>query len=351
MNYLAASMIPVTLPIILFVLTLIIIFSLRVADKKNRSTKNIKNLCDKFTSECETSLENFKQFAGEFEQTIAQKTGEVKELIKTVNAQLGEIKSYSDDLAELQRAMGKYRVALEGLGRLTQDADVKVQTVTDDVDRLDKIRDVIDGFRQDMKDADEHLRKHEQRVIQLEKESVGRMNDAVSATDSSMDEAMANLLRESEEIFDNFKEKTDKDTDLRLRKIDDAFQAVIHTVQQFFGEIESKISEAQVVSERLGFITSSAVEASAAFEEHDLAVSEKIEETKPLFKAPKFTPKPEDDSDKVVITPMEEDSDEIIDGVDDFDAFGGVDYDDNSDFRGMDIMDMEFTPVEDEINK
>ncbi len=235
------SLVPVLLPIALFVVTMIIIFTLRAGDKSSRSLSTVKKLLDKYKGDVEASDNSFKQYAAELEQTISKKDSEVKELIQTVNSQLGELRSYSEDLVRLKMAMDTYREALEGLARLTSDADDKISTVQNEVDRLDKVRNVIDGFRQDMRDADEHLRKHEQRVIQLERESIGRMNTAVSETDSSMDEAMEGLHKESVEIFEDFKEKTDKDTEFRLRKIDDAFQSVIHTVQEFFGELENKL--------------------------------------------------------------------------------------------------------------
>lgn len=235
------SLVPVLLPIALFVVTMIIIFTLRAGDKSSRSLSTVKKLLDKYKGDVEASDNSFKQYAAELEQTISKKDSEVKELIQTINSQLGELRSYSEDLVRLKMAMDTYREALEGLARLTSDADDKISTVQNEVDRLDKVRNVIDGFRQDMRDADEHLRKHEQRVIQLERESIGRMNTAVSETDSSMDEAMEGLHKESMEIFEDFKEKTDKDTEFRLRKIDDAFQSVIHTVQEFFGELENKL--------------------------------------------------------------------------------------------------------------
>ena len=235
------SLVPVLLPIALFVVTMIIIFTLRAGDKSSRSLSTVKKLLDKYKGDVEASDNSFKQYAAELEQTVSKKDSEVKELIQTVNSQLGELRSYSEDLVRLKMAMDTYREALEGLARLTSDADDKISTVQNEVDRLDKVRNVIDGFRQDMRDADEHLRKHEQRVIQLERESIGRMNTAVSETDSSMDEAMEGLHKESMEIFEDFKEKTDKDTEFRLRKIDDAFQSVIHTVQEFFGELENKL--------------------------------------------------------------------------------------------------------------
>ena len=374
-----ASMLPVLLPIALFVVTLIIIFTLRASDKHSKSLSNVKRLLDIYKGNIEASDLSFKQYASELEQTVAKKDAEVKSLIQTVNTQITELKSYSDDLLRLKAAMETYRTALEGLGVLTKDADDKVRTVQEEVDRLDKVRAVIDGFRQDMRDADEHLRKHEQQVIQLERESIGRMNQAVSETDSSMDEAMESLHRESGEVLSEFKEKTANDTEFRLRKLDDAFQAVIHTVQQFFGELENKIDEARGVAERLeAKATEVAVEEEKAeeppvaevpsmvnadmgpsysgMEKADLSSEiEKLsdivpdnsenKESGPRIKVPKFTPKTDDEYDiegeSAQLAPPEEDT--YGDGItetDDFASFGGVD--EESDLRGMDIMDMDF---------
>ena len=374
-----ASMLPVLLPIALFVVTLIIIFTLRASDKHSKSLSNVKRLLDIYKGNIEASDLSFKQYASELEQTVAKKDAEVKSLIQTVNTQITELKSYSDDLLRLKAAMETYRTALEGLGVLTKDADDKVRTVQEEVDRLDKVRAVIDGFRQDMRDADEHLRKHEQQVIQLERESIGRMNQAVSETDSSMDEAMESLHRESGEVLSEFKEKTANDTEFRLRKLDDAFQAVIHTVQQFFGELENKIDEARGVAERLEAKAAEVAVEEEKAEEPPVAevpsmvnadmgpsysgmekadLSSEIEklsdivpednagrEDGPRIKVPKFTPKTDDEYDiegeSAQLAPPEEDT--YGDGItetDDFASFGGVD--EESDLRGMDIMDMDF---------
>ncbi|MDT3390217.1 MAG: hypothetical protein LIR25_06505 [bacterium] len=374
-----ASMLPVLLPIALFVVTLIIIFTLRASDKHSKSLSNVKRLLDIYKGNIEASDLSFKQYASELEQTVAKKDAEVKSLIQTVNTQITELKSYSDDLLRLKAAMETYRTALEGLGVLTKDADDKVRTVQEEVDRLDKVRAVIDGFRQDMRDADEHLRKHEQQVIQLERESIGRMNQAVSETDSSMDEAMESLHRESGEVLSEFKEKTANDTEFRLRKLDDAFQAVIHTVQQFFGELENKIDEARGVAERLeakaaevaveegkaeeppvaevpSMVNADMGPSYSGMEKADLSseieklsdiVPDKSEnkESGPRIKVPKFTPKTDEEYDiegeSTELAPPEKDT--YGDGVsetDDFASFGGVD--EESDLRGMDIMDMDF---------
>lgn len=245
------SLVPVLLPISLFLLTLIIIFSLRASDKKNRGIQTVKAWLEKYKSEVEDSENSFRHFASEFEQTVANKNDEVQALIHKIDGQLADLRDYSEDLVKLKNAMDTYKTALEGLAKLTEDADDKISTVQAEATRLDNVRNVIDGFRQDMKDADEHLRKHEQRVIQLERESITRMNNAVSETDTSMDEAMASLHKESQDVLTSFKEMTVKDTDQRLKKIDESFQAVIHTVQQFFGELQHKLDLVRDESDRL----------------------------------------------------------------------------------------------------
>ncbi|MBR6084091.1 MAG: hypothetical protein IKP61_00545 [Spirochaetales bacterium] len=386
------DVLPIALPIALFVVTLIIIFVLRSSDKRNRSLSTVKKLLDNYKGDVEASDNNFKQYAIELEQTVSKKDQEVKGLIQTVNGQIGELKSYSEDLVRLKNTMEIYRSALEGLAVLTKDADQKVQTVQDEVDRLDKVRDVIDGFKQDMRDADEHLRKHEQQVIQLERESIEHMNQAVSDTDSNMDEAIENIHRESAEVFADFKDKTVAETDFRLRKLDDAFQAVIHTVQQFFGELENKIDEAKKVAEALekkavsvapapepeeqpipvaevpkmveadlgqtgpGFSDTDLKEEISTLAEAAPEAETAAVESKPLFKAPKFTPKTDEEYEQEeptdYLAPEEEDTyGEGIAENDDFASFGGVeDIEDDdvppvaegSDLRGMDIMDMDF---------
>ncbi len=375
------ELLPVLLPIALFIITLIIIFTLRSSDNRSRGLATVKKLLDNYRGDIEASDNNFKQYAVELEQTVSRKDQEVKNLIQTVNSQLGELKSYSEDLVRLKNTMETYRTALEGLALLTKDADLKVQTVQDEVDRLDKVRAVIDGFKQDMKDADEHLRRHEQQVIQLERESIDHMNQAVSETDSNMDEAIENLHKESAEVFTDFKERTATETDFRLRKLDDAFQAVIHTVQQFFGELETKIDEARNIAERLEakaktFVSTAPsdpvaevpkmVEAdmgqnSEGFAKTDFRdeisvlsqVAPEAEKPKtdnlPKFKAPKFTPKTDEEYEQEDyaedLAPEEENTyGDGISETDDFASFGGVDDElpiGSGDLRNMDIMDMD----------
>ena len=77
MNYIS-SMLPVLLPIALFVVTLIIIFTLRASDKRSKSLSNVKKLLDIYKGNIEAADNSFKQYATELEQTVSKKDAEVK---------------------------------------------------------------------------------------------------------------------------------------------------------------------------------------------------------------------------------------------------------------------------------
>ena len=54
------DLLPILLPIALFVVTLIIIFTLRSSDKRNRSLSTVKKLLDNYKGDVEASDNNFK---------------------------------------------------------------------------------------------------------------------------------------------------------------------------------------------------------------------------------------------------------------------------------------------------
>ena len=55
------SMLPVLLPIALFAVTLIIIFTLRASDKHSKSLSNVKKLLDIYKGNIEASDNSFKR--------------------------------------------------------------------------------------------------------------------------------------------------------------------------------------------------------------------------------------------------------------------------------------------------
>ena len=70
---LVKDLLPILLPIALFIVTLIIIFTLRASDKRNRGLATVKKLLDNYKGDVEASDNNFKQYAIELEQTVAKK--------------------------------------------------------------------------------------------------------------------------------------------------------------------------------------------------------------------------------------------------------------------------------------
>ena len=175
-----AGIIPIGLSIALFFITLIIIFALRRSDQNSRKLANVKKLVDQIQAQTEKADSNFKQELAEIEVQIGAKEDNLRNLIQTCTTQINTLDSYYDDFSKLGSAMQTYRVALQGVQKLTDSTRESVESVQADVDRLEEVRQLIESFRMDMQEAENQLIEHEKAVITLERESLAKVEEAVN---------------------------------------------------------------------------------------------------------------------------------------------------------------------------
>lgn len=168
------------LPIVLFIINLVIILAIRENDSRKRGLTGVKKLTDQFKSEIGKQVDDFRNEVAELDHKVAEKDKQLRGLIQTVGSEIEKLNTYQDDMANLRHCMDTYREALAGLAKLTNDADSKITMVENDVQRLEEVRNMIDSFRLDMKDADEHLKVHESTVIQLQKDTVSELEMSVN---------------------------------------------------------------------------------------------------------------------------------------------------------------------------
>jgi len=171
------TLVPILLPIVLFIITLIILMVMRDQDNHKRGVANVRKLTDQLKTEIASHEDEFRAEIAEFDEKLAQKDAQIQSYFQEIDSKLKNIETYATDLGRMKAAMETYREALCGLAKLTQDADSKISSVEDEVERLDEVRKVIDGFKMDMKDADDHLKQHEGTVIQMERDTMNRLED------------------------------------------------------------------------------------------------------------------------------------------------------------------------------
>lgn len=136
------------LPIVLFVLTLIIIFLLRAGDKRDRNLKRIKDVQEKLRTESAKASSQLKETTQQAANDVNAMANHVQMLTHSVDEKLMDLQRKSDDLTKLQAVMNSYRQVLEGLKQTTMQAEARIKDVNSDTQKLEKIREEIGEFQQ-----------------------------------------------------------------------------------------------------------------------------------------------------------------------------------------------------------
>ncbi len=234
------AVLPIALPVVLFVITLIIIFGLRGSDKNTRSLANTKRLVEQIQTDVEKADSNFKQEIAEIEVQIGQKEDQVRSLIQTSTAHIKTLDSYNDDFSSLGASMQSYRMALAGLQKLTDSTRDDVESVKAEVARLEEVRAMIESFRADMQEAEKELTEHERKVITLERDTTDNLRGLAS-----------DLKAEGVQNLDAFRNDIEIQVDGRIEQVEGALSRMTASVQSYMNELDQRISATRDATESL----------------------------------------------------------------------------------------------------
>lgn len=251
------GMIPILLPIFLFVVSMIITFTLYLRDRKEIRIGSVKKLVDGYISNVDSSKKMLDESIVVMEDRVAKKSEESKSILDMVRRQLDEVKNYSSDLLELKRAMLSYKKSLNGLANLSKEAKAFTISIEEDITRAEQVKELIKSFMQTAKETDAHLDSHRQHIASLQEESIENLKEYVRKIDNDLDGFMEGLNREGEDLLDNFKMTANAEVEAGLSKLDNSFHTVIRTVKEFMAALDEKCIALQNTSE---LITSSSAE-------------------------------------------------------------------------------------------
>lgn len=134
------------LPVILFLITLVIIYLLRVEDKRDRRLDLMKQKVSLFSREVESARSQFKDTAQQVEERVNHKIEASQQMLMRLDNQLAELEVRSDDLAKLQGVLNTYRDSLTKLGSTTAQVEARIEQVKEEVPRIEAVQAIIDGF-------------------------------------------------------------------------------------------------------------------------------------------------------------------------------------------------------------
>lgn len=134
------------LPVVLFILTLTIIFLLRSDDKRNQRADLIRKRAQALLKNVENSQTLFKESAQKAEERISKKIDESHLLMSHVDSQLTDLEARSDDLAALQKVLATYQTSLTQLQGATTQVENRIAAMKAEIANLSRVEDTLSDF-------------------------------------------------------------------------------------------------------------------------------------------------------------------------------------------------------------
>lgn len=297
------------LPVVFFLITLIIIYLLRVEDRRDRRLDLIKKRMSDFSAEVERVIQNFRDTAQITEERITKRVESSKALTARLDEQLADLQNRSDDLLKLQEVLNTYRDSISRLGATTATVESRIGQVRREVERLEAVNTKIKEFDNRLEERtslferlmeeeddrwEDFSKKLEQQYAQYQKENevlmtqheayieIGKANfseleqrfeEQTAEHSKSIDAVKGQfnlLLEQSRETFDSLYTQTDEacqdrlhtfsgecDTELQTMvqtasdRIDEAFQTMVRVIISFIQELEDRASQSEELNEVL----------------------------------------------------------------------------------------------------
>ena len=183
------------LPVILFLLTLILIFSLRAEDKKNLRLDFMKKKLQQYHREVGIIQAQFKDTSAQAEEKINNKVQQANQVVMHLDEQIMDLQSRSQDLAKLQEVLNNYRDVLKQLGTTTEQAELRISQVKEEINRVERVQDTLDSFNGRISDCKSEFA----RTLSETNEAMSRFQEDLFKLQESSLEKMQTYAEELQE--------------------------------------------------------------------------------------------------------------------------------------------------------
>jgi ABC-type transporter Mla subunit MlaD len=249
------EMIPIILSVGLFVLTLIIIFTLRKADRQNRRLDIMRQYVGQYISEVKNAESRLHELITDVESRLDKNRRGTEELVSQIMRERESLFSHNEDLEELQKTLAYYHEVLGQLGAMTEKAEMRTRQVRSEVQKVEAVNRTIEES------------------LALSAETEKQLNHIQQQVDHSLDTHVQRLATQMEQSVSDAKQRVDSLLDDSLNHTDATFQTMITTVQAFLRELNNRTEILEGVVKRLTDVSLESMD----------TVSKQIEETKALL--------------------------------------------------------------------
>ena len=132
-------MLNIVISVILFVLSLLIFFSVRSSDKKSRSLANVNAQIKSFRSEVSATTQRLLTSAQDCTDNVQSHVEKARNTVDIVNTCLDRLAQHQKDLTQLEGICVDYRRALDKLRTQTEQAEARIAVVQQEVRKAESV--------------------------------------------------------------------------------------------------------------------------------------------------------------------------------------------------------------------
>jgi len=244
------EILPILLSIGLFIITLIVIFTLRSADRRDRKLDVMRRYVAQYMAEVKRAEVHMQERVVEFDHRLAENKQSMELLVNQITTQREGLLSHSEDLTELQKTLTYYHQVLGQLSAMTEKAEIRTRQVKEEVSKVEQVQTIIDKFSIKIAESEELVHQQDERLEHIVNHHKVRMERQVEESVADAKIAIDALIDES------------------LNHTDITFQTMISTVQAFLRELNNRTEIVEGVLKRL---TTSSL---SALDELELVIAE-----------------------------------------------------------------------------
>ena len=199
------------LPVVLFILTLIIIFLLRSDDKRNQRSDLIRKRSQALLKNVENSQTQFNELVQKVEERISKKIDQSHLLMSHVDSQLTDLEARSEDLAALQRVLVTYQTALTQLESSTTQVEQRVVGMRSEVANLSSVQEILSDFDlrfeqfqenlgRQITEGEENMRIQHLRVKEMQSASFAKLQEYEKEVQQAEQDNLAQIAVHTETL-------------------------------------------------------------------------------------------------------------------------------------------------------
>ncbi|MFW5484960.1 MAG: SpiroCoCo family coiled-coil protein [Sphaerochaetaceae bacterium] len=204
------ELLPMIVSIVLFFVTLIVIITLRKADRRDRSLDLVKRYVTQHSEKLHRAGEEMTTKIAEVESRFYKAQSDADVVITHIAEQKKELFSHLEDLQELQGTVVQYHKVLTNLSQMTGEVEKRTQKIKEEMERVKEVEQMIADFNASVAETRQEIDETHQQLhesMSVYKTKIEQLiEDALASLRESFESEKQSDMAAMEAVFQQLKE-------------------------------------------------------------------------------------------------------------------------------------------------